>query len=127
MVFVEYFLSLGEISYFFGLLFPRYADQPVDVRARDRSFGRHRRHRFQPVQFLERFFLRFFGHAGLFDLLFQLVEFGSLILAAKLFVDGLDLLVEVILLLRFFHLALNPRLDGAIELPLLELNFEDFD
>jgi len=59
-----------------------------------------------------------FGHARLFDLFLQLVEFGALVLAAQLFVNRLDLLVEIILFLRLLHLALDARLDGAIELPL---------
>ena len=127
MIFVQDLLSFRQLSDLFRFLFPRHAQKPVDISARNGAFGRHRRHRFQPVQFLQGLFFGLFGHAGFFNLFLQLVEFGALIFAAQLFVNRLDLLVEVILFLRLFHLALDPRLDRAIELPLLEFDLQNFD
>src|SRR3970040_1971944 len=46
-------------------VFPRPLDQPVDVIAHDRRFGRHRRHQLQLVELAGRFFARFLRHAGL--------------------------------------------------------------
>ena len=118
VIFVQNFLGLSEVFDLFRLLLPGHAQQPVDIRARDCAFGGHRRHGLQTMQFLKGLLFSLFGHARLFDLFLQLVEFGALVLAAQLFVNRLDLLVEIILFLRLLHLALDARLDGAIELPL---------
>ena len=67
--------------------------------------------------------MRVLGHAGGFDFLFQLVEL-ALFAAAQLFLDGLDLLVEVVLFLRLLHLALHAALDGAVDVELLDLDIE---
>ena len=64
-----------------------------------------------------------FGHAGGFDLLLQLVDL-ALLAAAQFLLDGLDLLVEVVLFLRLFHLALHAALDGAVDVELLDLDIE---
>jgi hypothetical protein len=79
------------------------------------------------MQLLHRFFLCLFSHAGFFDLLLQLFELCLLILATKLFVNGFDLLVEVVLFLSFLHLSLDASLDGAIELTFLDLGFQQLD
>jgi hypothetical protein len=62
-------------------------------------------------------------HARGFDLLLQLVELG-LLAAAKLLLDGLDLLVEVVLFLRLLHLPLHARLDGAVHVQLFDGHVE---
>ncbi len=56
-------------------------------------------------------------------LLLQLVEL-ALFAAAEFLLDGLDLLVEVILFLRLFHLALHAALDGAVDIELLDLDIQ---
>ena len=127
VIFVENLFSLGQILDLFGLLFPGHAHQPVDVGARNSAFGRHRRHRFQPMQFLHRFLLGLFGHADFFNLLLQLLEFGLLVLAAQFFVNRLDLLVEVILFLRLLHLTLHASLNRAIELALFNFQLKQFN
>ncbi len=58
-------------------------------------------------------------------LLLQLVEL-ALFAAAELLLDGLDLLVEVILFLRLFHLALHAALDGAVDIELFDLDVQHF-
>src|SRR5437588_1066760 len=67
--------------------------------------------------------MHLFGHAGGVNLFLQLIEL-ALLAAAQLFLDGLDLLVEVVLFLRFFHLPLHPRLDGAVHVQLFDLDIE---
>ena len=69
--------------------------------------------------------MSFFGHAGQFDLLFQIVVF-ALLTAAQFFLNGLDLLIEVILFLRPFHLALDAALDGAVDTQFFNLNVQHF-
>ena len=127
MIFVKNFFRLGEIPDLFRFLFPGHTDEPVNIGSRDRAFGRHRRHRLEAVQFLQRFLFSLFGHARFFDLLFQLVQFGALILATQFFMNRFDLLVEVILLLRLLHLALHPCLDRAIKLPFFKLDLQNLD
>ena len=58
-------------------------------------------------------------------LLLQLVEL-ALFAAAQFLLDGLDLLVEVILFLRLFHLALHAALDGAVDIELFDLDVQHF-
>ena len=56
----------------------------------------------------------------------QLVDLVALlVLAAQFLLDRLHLLVEVVLLLRLLHLLLDARLDAAIDLELIDLDFED--
>ena len=127
MIFIQDLFSLREISDLFRLLFPGHADQPVDVRARDRAFSRHRRHGLEPVQLLHGLLFGLVSHAGFFNLLLQLFELCLLILATKLFVNGFDLLVEVVLLLGLLHLSLDASLNRAIELSFLNLCFQQLD
>ena len=49
----------------------------------------------------------------------------ALFAAAEFFLDGLELFVEVILFLGAFHLALDARVDVAVDIKLFELDFED--
>ncbi len=125
MVLVEHFLGALEVAAFLGLLVPGDRDQPVEVVARHRRLGRHRRHRFEPLQLLDRLFLDLFRHLCLFDLLLQLFDLVALlVLAPQFLLDRLHLLVEVVLLLRLLHLLLDARLDLAIHLELVDLRFE---
>ena len=79
------------------------------------------------MQFLHGFFLGLVSHSRLFNLFLQFFKLGLLVLAAQFFVNGFDLFVEVILFLRALHLALDARLDRSIQLPLLQLEFQQFD
>ena len=110
------------------LLVPRHRDEPVEVVARDGGFGRHRRHRLEPLQLVDRLPLDVLRHPRLFDLLLQVVDLVALlVLAAQLALDRLHLLVEVVLLLRLLHLLLHARLDAAVDLELVHLGFEHGD
>ena len=123
VIFVQNFFGAGNIADFLGALLPRHGQQPVEIVAGNRGLGRHRRHGFELLEFLQGLVFDFFGHAGGFDLLLQFVEF-ALFAAAQFLLDGLDLLVEVILFLRLFHLALHARLDGAVDVQLLDFDVE---
>ena len=119
----EHLLGEFQVADFLGFLLPRHRQQPVQIIARNGGFGGHGRHIFQPLQFRHGLFLRVLGHAGRLDALFQLVDF-ALFAAAQFLLDGLDLLVEVILFLRLFHLALHAALNGAVHVQLLDFDIE---
>ena len=104
-------------------LLPRHRQQPVDVVAAHGGLGRHGRHGFELFQLLDALVEHVLGHARGLDLLAQLVEL-ALLAAAQLFLDGLDLFVEVILFLRALHLPLHARLDVAVQIELLNLHIE---
>ena len=123
MVGVEHFLGDFDVANFFGALFPRHREQPVEIVAGDRRFGRHGRHGLELLQFLDGFLVGFAGHPGGVDLLLQLVEL-AFFPAAELLLNGLDLFVEVVLFLSTLHLALHARLDGAIHVELFNLDVE---
>ena len=126
VIFVEDLLGALQVAALARLLVPRHGDEPVDVVARDGRFGRHRRHRFQALELLDGLFLDVLRHLGLLDLLLELVHFVALlVLAAQFLLDRLHLLVEVVLLLRLLHLLLHARLDAAIDLELVDLDFEN--
>ena len=69
--------------------------------------------------------MRVLAHAGRVDLLFQLVEF-ALLATAQLFLDRLDLLVEVVFLLRALHLALHAALHLPVDIELFDLDVQHF-
>ena len=58
---------------------------------------------------------------------FRSSELGLFVLASQLFVDGLDLFVEVVLFLGAFHLAFDARLNRAVQLALFQLQLEQFN
>ena len=62
------------------------------------------------------------GLEGL-DLLLQLIEL-ALLAAPQLLMDGLDLLVEVVLLLGLLHLLLDLHVDPLVDVDLLDLDVE---
>src|SRR5580698_10555641 len=106
MIFGEDDFGALDIANFLRALLPGHRQQPVQIIARNGGFRGHRRHHFQPLQFLHGLFLRSFWHTGSFDLLFQLLDFVGFA-AAEFFLDGLQFFVEVVLFLRALHLALH--------------------
>ena len=115
-----------EVAILPCLLVPRDRDQPIEVVAGDGGLGRHRRHGFQALELLDGLLLDVLRHLRLFDFLLQLVDLAALlVLAAQFLLDRLHLLVEVVLLLRLLHLLFHARLDAAIDLELIDLDFED--
>ena len=63
-----------------------------------------------------RLFAGFLRELGLLDLLFELGDLVLAVLVAKLLLDRLHLLVEVVLALRLLHLALDARADALFDL-----------
>src|ERR1700728_1317811 len=124
VIFAQNLLGALDVSDFLGALLPRHGEQPVQIIARDGGFSRHRRHHFQPLQLLHGLFHRSFGHAGGFDLFLQLLDFVRFA-APELFLDGLELFVEVVLFLGAFHLAFHAGVDGAIDVELFDFDFQD--
>ena len=87
---------------------------------------RHRRHRLQALELLLGLLLRLLGHAGLLRSSARSSSTSSraVVLAPQLLVDGLDLLVEVVLLLGLLHLLLDLDVDPLVDVDLLDLDVE---
>jgi len=124
VIFFQNFLGQLDVADFLGFLFPRHGQQPIQIIPAHGRLGRHRRHHFQPLQFLDGLLVSVFGHARGIDLLLELFEF-VLLAAAQLLVDGLQLFVEVVLFLGALHLALHARIDVAVHVELFDLAFEN--
>src|SRR5882724_6134273 len=123
MVFVQNLFRTADIADFLGALLPRYRQQPVKIVARNGGLGGHGRHGFELLELLHGLFFYFRSHAGGFDLLLQFVKF-ALFAAAQFLLDGLDLFVEVVLLLCAFHLLLHTGLNGPIHVELFDFDVE---
>ena len=125
VVLVEHPLGVVEVLPLLAPLAPGNRHHPVDVVARDGRLGRDRRHRLQALELLLRLLLHVLGQARLLDLLAQLGELvAALVLAPQLLMDGLDLLVEVVLLLGLLHLLLDLHVDPLVDVDLLDLDVE---
>ena len=102
------------------------ADEPVHVRADHADLGRGGRDPAHPVDFLDGPGLDLLGHAGLLDLVAQLVDLGLLrVVLTELALDGLQLLAEDVLALGLVHLGLDFGLDLALQLEDLDLLGEE--
>lgn len=124
VILVQHFLGLGHVLADLGLLLPRQLEQGVDVVAHHGGFRRHRRHHAQLLELGHRLFAAFLAHAGGLDLVFQLVEVADLVHLAELFLDRLDLLVQVVLALTLFHLPLDAAADALFHLQDVDLAFQ---
>ncbi len=88
--------------------------------------GRGRGDPAHPVDLLDRPGLDLVRHAGLLDLVAQLVDLGLLrVVLPELALDRLELLAEDVLPLRLVHLGLDFALDLALELEDLDLAAEE--
>ena len=124
VLFVQNLFRSLNVSDFFRPLFPGHCEQPIQIIPADRGLRGHRRHELQPLQLLNGLLVDFLGHPGGVDLLFQLVDF-ALFAAAQFFLNGLELFVQVVLFLRALHLALHARINVAVDVELLEFDFQD--
>ncbi len=124
MIGVEHLDGVRQVLVDLALLAPRQAEQRVDVIAHDRRLGRHRRHHLELLELAQRLGLGFLRHLGGLDLLVHLVEIGVLVALAKLLLDRLDLLVQVVLALALFHLPLDSTADALLDLKDVDLAFE---
>ncbi len=126
MILVEDLLRGVDVFDFLRSLLPGNGDQPLDVVARDRRLGGDTRHRFQALELLDRFLLGVLRHARFFDLLAELLDLiRAIVLPSQLMVDGLDLLVEVVLLLRALHLLFDFGVDALVDVDLFDLDLEE--
>ena len=123
VVLVEDLLGVLDGADFLGALLPRNGQQPVKVVARDGGLGGHGRHGFELLELLHGLLFYLGGHTGFIDLFLELIELG-LLAAAELLLDGLDLLVEVVLLLGALHLTLDAALNGAVHVEFLDGDVE---
>ena len=125
---VEHFLRGLEVLAHLGLLLPRHAEQPVEVVAHDRGFGRHRRHLLELVEFGARLGFDRLGHAGFGDLAREFVQVvRRFVDLAQFLLDRLHLLVEVVLALALLHLRLHAAADALFHLLHVDLAFDQAD
>ena len=117
VIIIQHLLCLGEVFFGARLHAPRDRQDPVEVVAHNSSFGRHRRHVLELLQLGVDLFLGLFAQLGVRDAGFQ---FGDFILAvltiAKLVLNGLHLLVQIVLALRLLHLGFDAGLDLFLDL-----------
>jgi hypothetical protein len=111
-----------QVERILGLRAPRQRHEPLEVGARHRILGSRGRHPGESLELPERLFLGFLRHPGRFDLLAELVGLlGTLIRLAELFLNGLELLPEVVVALALAHLGFDLGLDAGAELQHLGL------
>ena len=107
MVFVQHLFGQSQVVFDFGFFVPRQAYQRINVVAHHCGLGRHGRHELEFFQLALGFFARLSGHAGSFDFLFNFFNVSAVFTFAQLFLNGLDLLVQIKVALVFFHLPLD--------------------
>ena len=125
VVLLEHLLGALDVADLARRLHPRHRQQPVDVVARHRGLGGHRRHALEALELGERLVLDLLGHAGGLDALGELLELLLGVGAAELLVDRLDLLGQVVLALRLLHLLLDLGVEAAVDVELLDLDVEE--
>src|ERR1700722_1675250 len=117
MIVVEHAFGGADVALHLGAVLPGNRQQPVEIVAHHLRLGRHRTHGAKFLHFAQRLVARLFGKFGFVDAFFELGEFVAAVLAlAQLLLDLLELLVEVVLPLRLFHLALDARADALLDL-----------
>ena len=126
VILVQDLLGLVDVLDLLGGLLPGNGDQPFDVVPRDRRLGGNAGHGLETLQLLQRLLLGLLGHARIFDLLPELLDLvRAIVLPSQLVVDGLDLLVEVVLLLGPLHLFLDLGVDALVDVDLLHLDLDE--
>ena len=124
MVGVENVLGVLQVLDDLGRLAPRDRQQPFEVVAHHRRFGRHRAHGAELLQLAIGLLARLLGEAGLLDALLHLGDLVATVLGlAKLLLDRLHLLVEIVLALRLLHLTLHAVADLLLDLQHADLAF----
>ena len=120
-------LRLGNIALQLGLFTPWNAQKRIKIITDDRGFCRHRRHPAQLFQFRIGFRFCFLGELHRVNLG---LNFGNLvpafaIIIAKLALNGLHLLIQIIFALRLFHLTLHTATDFLFDLQNAKLAFHE--
>jgi len=117
VVLVEDAARLIQVQIVRGALVPRQSDDPVEVAAGDGVLGAGGVDPFQPGQFSFGLFEHFFGQFFRLDLLPQFLGLRGLRIGlAELFLDGLELLAQVVLALALVDLAAGLGLDALSDL-----------
>src|SRR5471030_2122173 len=111
----QYASCLGDVDGARFGRFPRQLDQPVEVSAHHRIFGRAVRHPLQAFQFLGRLLFHFLRHLRIGDGLPEIRDLGgiSLFAFAQFLLDRFKLLSQQILALALVHARLGALVDLA--------------
>ena len=126
MVLVQYLFGQGQVVFDFSFFVPRQAYQRINIVAHHRSLGRHGRHELEFFQLAFGFFARLSGHAGGFDFLFNFFNVSAVFTFAQLFLNGLDLLVQIKIALVFFHLPLDAAANAFVHIQNVHFALELF-
>ena len=125
MIFVEDALGARDIAALACLFEPRHGEEPVEVVARHRGLGGHRRHHLEAFELDDGLLLGLFAHLRLGDFRLELVDLVAFVVfLAELLLDRLHLLVEVVLLLSALHLLAHATLDAPVDLKLVHFELE---
>ena len=117
VVVIQNLLSVHKVLLGAGLGAPWHSQNPVKIIAHDSRLGAHRAHVLELLQFCINLFTGFLGQLGRLDARFQFGHFtGTFFAVAKLLLDRLHLLVQIIFALRALHLALDAGLDLFFDL-----------
>ncbi|OIQ73828.1 hypothetical protein GALL_445320 [mine drainage metagenome] len=127
MIFVQDNFSGIQIVPDLGFDCPWQAGQHIEIVAHHGCLGRHRRHQLELFQLGVRLLPSFFGHAGGLDLFLDLFDIGAFFALAQFFLDGLDLLVQVILTLALLHLPAHAAADALLDLKNADFALELFE
>ena len=104
MLFFQNLHGFVQITVNFGTLFPGNIQQPVQIIADYGSFRRHAAHVFQLFNFGQSFFFSLGTELSLIDFFIIFDDFGIIFPVAEFFLDRLNLFIQIIFFLAFFHL-----------------------
>ncbi|GBE50121.1 hypothetical protein BMS3Bbin13_01050 [bacterium BMS3Bbin13] len=125
VVLLQHLLGGAEVVADLGALLPRHVHQPLDVVADYGRLRRHRGHEAQLVQLPDGLGLDVLRHAGLFDLLGEVLQFvGGVLQLAEFLLNGLHLLVQVVLALALLHLLFDARANALLDLEDVDLRLD---
>ena len=116
MVCIKYPFRVGNRAVDTTLFTPWQANQGFNVVANHRGLGRHRRHQLELLELGFSLLERIFGQLGRRDFLFKLFNVRAFFALTQLFLNGLDLLVQVVVALTLFHLLLDATTNALFDL-----------
>ena len=116
MVGIKHAFSIGNGIVDTTFLAPWQANERVNVITHNRGFSRHWRHELELLQLGLSFLKRLFGQLRSLNLLFKLFKIGAVFAFTQLFLNGFNLLVQVVVALAFLHLLLNPATNTLFNL-----------
>ena len=115
VVVIEHLARLRHVDGIGLRCFPGDFQQPVQIGAHHRIFGRAVRHTLQPLEFFFGLFGHLLGHAGLVDQFVQFSQFGRVVAAVftEFFLDFLELRAQQELTLALADAGLGALVDVA--------------